>query len=289
MNTKANESMSEAIKSWLRSVFAAVPDVSRVSTEQDPSVIFKDHYADMVLSTWMGARLYVYIFHKAPKLRDIKTILRDNGRNSIGSLFVVNAALLPPNGDNVRLQDWWEALYLLNDGFVYAYTLKEPAIMLSQVHFTPSHGKEEYRAWHFENFHVENVTVRKREVKDGNIKGDWHIGDIASPTYKRKINSERANQQFHYRTQYTQEIPYQGKKYNGATNGGNPIQNQLHKYYELLGVDDKATEQQIKAAFRQMALRVHPDVSALPREVAHEKIKELNQAYEFIKDYHGWA
>jgi hypothetical protein len=280
--------MSDAIHQWLRSLFAAVPDVSRASTEADPSVIFKEHQADIVLSTWMGARLYIYLLHKAPKLRDIKNILRDNGRNSIGTLFVANANLLPPNGETVKLQDWWEALYLLNDGFVYAYTPKNAVLMLSQVHFTPAHAKDEFRSWHFENFLVENVTVRKREVLHGNIKGVWYVGDIASPTYKRKINHERANQQFHYRTQYTQEIPYQGKKYNGA-NTGNGREAQLHKYYELLGVDDKASEQQIKAAFRQMALRVHPDVSALPREVAHEKIKELNQAYEFIKEYHGWA
>lgn len=280
--------MSETISQWLRSVFAAVPDVSRASTEADPSVIFKEHHADIVLSTWMGSRLYVYLFHKAPKLRDIKNILRDNGRNSIGTLFVVNAKLLPPNGETVKLQDWWEALYLLNDGFVYAYTPRNATLMLSQVHFTGSHAKDEFRSWHFENFHVENVTVRKREVLHGNIKGNWFVGDIASATYKRKINHERANQQFHYRTQYTQEIPYQAKKQNGASYG-NGRDSQLHKYYALLGVDDKASEQQIKAAFRQMALRVHPDVSALPREVATEKFKELNQAYEFIKDYHGWA
>jgi hypothetical protein len=280
--------MSDAIIQWLRSLFAAVPDVSRASTDPDPSVIFKEHHADIVLSTWMGSRLYVYVLHKAPKLRDIKNILRDNSRNSIGSLFIVNAKLLPPNSETVRLQDWWEALYLLNDGFVYAYTPRNAVLMLSQVHFTASHSKDEFRAWHFENFLVENVTVRRREVLQGNVKGVWQVGDIASPTYKRKINHERANQQFHYRTQYTQEIPYQGKKYNGASNG-NGRDAQLHKYYELLGVDDKATEQQIKAAFRQMALRVHPDVSALPREIAHEKFKELSQAYEFIKDYHGWA
>jgi hypothetical protein len=255
--------MSDAVIQWLRSLFAAVPDVSRASTDPDPSVIFKEHHADIVLSTWMGSRLYVYVLHKAPKLRDIKNILRDNSRNSIGSLFIVNAKLLPPNSETVRLQDWWEALYLLNDGFIYAYTPRNAVLMLSQVHFTASHSKDEFRAWHFENFLVENVTVRRREVLQGNVKGVWQVGDIASPTYKRKI-------------------------YNGASNG-NGRDAQLHKYYELLGVDDKATEQQIKAAFRQMALRVHPDVSALPREIAHEKFKELSQAYEFIKDYHGWA
>jgi DnaJ-domain-containing protein 1 len=278
--------MTEAINQWLRSVFAAVPDVSRVSNTPDPSVIFKEHHADMVISTWMGSRLYLYLIPTNPKLRDIKNLLRENGRNSIGTIFIANARLLPEDGTTVKLQDWWEALFLLNDGFIYTYKIAEEGLFLSHVHFTPSNAKDEFRCWHFDEFKVENLSVRKREINLGNIKGTWYIGDMVSASYKRKINSERAQQQFHYRTKYTQEVPYEGRK--NVVNG-NGREAQLLKYYNLLGVDDKASEQQIKTAFRQMALRVHPDVSALPREVAHEKIKELNEAYDFIKDYHGWV
>ncbi|MCA9915498.1 MAG: DnaJ domain-containing protein [Anaerolineae bacterium] len=56
----------------------------------------------------------------------------------------------------------------------------------------------------------------------------------------------------------------------------------------MLGVDRTATEAEIKSAFRQMAMKVHPDVSALPRQEANRRIKELNEAYEYIKGFHGW-
>ena len=63
----------------------------------------------------------------------------------------------------------------------------------------------------------------------------------------------------------------------------------LAKYYQLIGVQKDASEQEIKTAFRQMALKVHPDVSALPRQEANERIKQLNEAYDYIKQYHGWV
>ncbi|MEL6407888.1 MAG: DnaJ domain-containing protein [Chloroflexota bacterium] len=63
----------------------------------------------------------------------------------------------------------------------------------------------------------------------------------------------------------------------------------LEKYYKLLGVQRDSSEKEIKQAFRKMALQVHPDVSALPRHEANARIKELNEAYNYIKDFHDWT
>jgi hypothetical protein len=231
----------------------------------------------------MGARLYIYVLKKPPKVRDIKHILRDNSRDGIGTLFVMNLRELPKHDDTLRLTDWQEALMLLNDDFVYAYAIEDGEISLVQVHFEASTAKDEYRVWYLRNFTAEKVAVRKQDIR-GNIKGSWHLGDIASPAYKRRMNYERVNQRFHYRTKYTQDIPH-------GTSNGQPRKrtDQLAQYYTLLGVDKDATEQEIKAAFRRIALQVHPDVSALPRQEAHRRIKELNEAYDFIKDFYGWA
>jgi DnaJ-class molecular chaperone len=35
-------------------------------------------------------------------------------------------------------------------------------------------------------------------------------------------------------------------------------------------------------------MQVHPDVSALPRPEAARRFKELNKAYEYLKEVHGW-
>lgn len=56
-------------------------------------------------------------------------------------------------------------------------------------------------------------------------------------------------------------------------------------YYELLGVDRSATEKEIKAAYRKMARKWHPDLHpANEKKEAEEKFKRLNEAYEVLKD-----
>ncbi len=53
-------------------------------------------------------------------------------------------------------------------------------------------------------------------------------------------------------------------------------------YYEVLGVDRKATQKQIKDAYRRLARKLHPDVN--PDPAAAEKFKEVGEAYEVISD-----
>jgi molecular chaperone DnaJ len=53
--------------------------------------------------------------------------------------------------------------------------------------------------------------------------------------------------------------------------------------YEVLGVERDASEQQIKKAFRQLAMELHPDVNAHDPD-AEEKFKEAAQANEILSD-----
>ena len=53
-------------------------------------------------------------------------------------------------------------------------------------------------------------------------------------------------------------------------------------YYEVLGVERDATPEQIKKAYRRMAMKVHPDVTDDPK--AEEKFKALNEAYVVLSD-----
>lgn len=54
-------------------------------------------------------------------------------------------------------------------------------------------------------------------------------------------------------------------------------------YYRILGLDRRADEREIKAAFRRMARRYHPDVN--PGDSAAEgRFKDVNEAYEVLSD-----
>ncbi len=53
-------------------------------------------------------------------------------------------------------------------------------------------------------------------------------------------------------------------------------------YYEALGVEPSAGEAEIKAAYRRLARKFHPDVSK--EKGAEERFKSVNEAYEVLRD-----
>jgi curved DNA-binding protein len=57
---------------------------------------------------------------------------------------------------------------------------------------------------------------------------------------------------------------------------------QKKNYYRILGLSRDATPEQIKAAYRKLARKYHPDVSKEPE--AETRFKEVAEAYEFLMD-----
>lgn len=57
----------------------------------------------------------------------------------------------------------------------------------------------------------------------------------------------------------------------------------MKDYYKILGVDINSTEDEIKAAYRKIAIAYHPDKNPGNKD-AEEKFREATEAYETLKD-----
>ena len=54
-------------------------------------------------------------------------------------------------------------------------------------------------------------------------------------------------------------------------------------YYKILGVDEKASAEDIKKAYRKLAMKYHPDRNP-DNKAAEEQFKEINEANEVLSD-----
>jgi DnaJ-class molecular chaperone with C-terminal Zn finger domain len=62
------------------------------------------------------------------------------------------------------------------------------------------------------------------------------------------------------------------------------VHSRTKDYYSILGVSEGASHEEIKHAFRRLAMKYHPDKNLGNEKWAEEKFKELNEAYAVVGD-----
>jgi DnaJ-class molecular chaperone len=68
---------------------------------------------------------------------------------------------------------------------------------------------------------------------------------------------------------------------------GNEGRGGVKDYYSLLGIPAEATSEEVKSAFRRMALKYHPDRNPGNEGEAEVKFKEINEAYGVLGNAEG--
>jgi DnaJ-domain-containing protein 1 len=96
-------------------------------------------------------------------------------------------------------------------------------------------------------------------------------------SYMRRMEGKRA---------IPNNFSYQYRKADDTMNQTNAKQ-RYAKALEVLEVDENATKAQIKAAYRRLALALHPDRNK-GSVTAKEKFQEVGSAYELIKESNNW-
>ncbi|TDT70545.1 DnaJ-like protein [Hypnocyclicus thermotrophus] len=93
-----------------------------------------------------------------------------------------------------------------------------------------------------------------------------------SNTYYYKFSDEDFNRYYNY------------KSHNNNYNGFYQNNYNKDKFYDILGIDKTASQDEIKKAYRNLARQYHPDkyanASEEEKKVAETKFKEINEAYE---------
>ena len=89
---------------------------------------------------------------------------------------------------------------------------------------------------------------------------------------------------------------YGYEQYQGGGYAGGAYQSQedlVKKYTEVLGVDENASWSEIKKAYRKLVKEYHPDKLAADSvppdyiEFANQKIRDINEAYEYLEKVKG--
>lgn len=57
-------------------------------------------------------------------------------------------------------------------------------------------------------------------------------------------------------------------------------------YYNILKVDRNATDDDLKKAYRKLAMKWHPDKNPTNKKEAEAKFKQISEAYEVISQCH---
>ena len=109
-----------------------------------------------------------------------------------------------------------------------------------------------------------------RNIDDESVHGDSFDGDGSS--WERVYS--RYDTQDDFRQQQAQADP-------------DPPAAKSFDPFEVLGVDHGASQEEIKRQWREMCKKYHPDKTACLgvelQELAHEKMKQINDAYEMLK------
>ncbi|MBI5671657.1 MAG: J domain-containing protein [Chloroflexi bacterium] len=232
----------------------------------------------MTVQTWSGLVIHIHLIDEITKPARLKRIVEHATGNGIGTLFIVDANLLPRPGEPVPADRWYLAVHALAKDHLYAYYHHNGQPALRRVDFVPV-NRVEVEARYGADVDVANLRYFRHNVKFSAVKGYWLLADFETDLPPKSAG---------FRPPAPEQPPPRQENHQSHTPPPSPPPTRLEASYALLGVSRQASREEVKAAFRKLAFEVHPDVSNLPKDEAEARFKRLSEAYEYIKVSNRW-
>ena len=290
--------MIHQIQSWLIEQLSGVDTVR--SAKANPAEANRAEAETLIVQTWSGVLMHVYIAHEPLKVRTIKRMISDNTRVGVGTLFIVNAEHVPADGEQVEPEEWLLAIHALFRDKIYTYRLVNGEPRIGQVHFKAYSRGDMREVWYGPDVKIQHLpSLRVWVSAPQSIKGNWLIASFGSEAFWKNADYSAGRNAFRQQQRRASSSPrfFEWSNPPWNTSGGHegyrtpasPLpESALDRAYRQLGLPRGASGDEVKAAFRRLAREVHPDVSALPKPEAEAKFKKLHEAYIMIKETNGW-
>lgn len=255
------------------------------------------HSPQVIVHTWTGVIIHIQIVTAPIKTRMIRRIMQEATDSGIGTMFILDRDLLPAPDLRLTVPEWMMAIHALSHERIYCASLSEKGLRIEQLHFEPIGATGDMAARYGPAVKFERLRYLRTIVKPRYIRGEWQIADFGVDTFWKDPHEPRHTsagthyyrpdpREYHWKSwsstsweqPATQDIPRPAM----------PVRDRISMAYELLEVSRGATREEVRAAYRRLAMDFHPDTSTLPRPEAEEKFRALREAYEAIQRANRW-
>lgn len=254
----------------------------------------------LIVQMWTGVVIHIHLIVSQAKTRSIKRVLQENTDVGIGTMFIVERSLLPDANLRLAVPEWLMALHALTYERIYAFALNAGDLVLSQLHFEPIGTSGDMGAKYGPAPKLDRLRFLRTAIKPRYIRGDWQLADFGPEAFWKDPYGPRHGT--HTANTYHRPDPreYQWKSWSSTSWEQSQAQDvprppvvtpheRLAAAYAVLRLEQDATKDDARAAYRKLALDYHPDTSTLPKAEAEQKFRELNDAYEAIRTANKWT
>lgn len=201
----------------------------------------------------------------------IHQLLVNNAKKGMYTLFILWASmLLPENGERYMPYDWMSTLLALYGDHIYGFDNDGVAVWIFPVYFDVLPGRIDRQVRYGQQVNFDILGVETVHTEASHLNGTWRIADFeihahAEPTPTGESTSDPAA--------------------DPASRTPRRPRHPMHRYYEVLGISLDADADEVRRAYRSLAMQFHPDLN--DSADATEKMQAINTAYARIIEFLG--